>query len=392
MPYRLTSYHMLRGLLWLAQILLAALIVYNLAVALAGWPDPTKAAPGPRQRRFRIAIPAHNEEAVIATVVGDLKNLSYRPDLFTIAVLADRCTDQTADKARAAGAEVLERTEGPDGKGAVLGWFTDARPMAADEALVVVDADNRLPVDFLERLSDEIDAGGQVLQAYLDVSNPDASAIATASALSYWASNRMVQLARRNLGWTADLGGTGMCITATALEAAGGFGDSLVEDQELGVRLFLAGYPVQWLHDVRIGDEKPAGVGVAIRQRSRWVAGRRQVARAFFGQLLRRRRPASWDLALRLVQPSRMGVAVLSAALAVASALGLALWAWWVWAAIAAVQLLVPLPFLARDRVPARYIVRYPMLILLPLLKVPARLFRNRGWYHTPHEGSGPRN
>ena len=392
MPYRLTSYHMLRGLLWLAQIVLAALIVYNLAVALAGWRDPAKAAPGPRQRRFRIAIPAHNEEAVIAGVVGDLKNLSYRPDLFTIVVIADRCTDQTADKARAAGAEVFERVEGPDGKGAVLRWFTDTRPMATDEALVVVDADNRVPVDFLERLSDEIDAGGHVLQAYLDVSNPDASALATASALSYWASNRMVQLARRNLGWTADLGGTGMCITAAALAAAGGFGDSLVEDQELGVRLFLSGHPVQWLHDVRIGDEKPAAVGVAIRQRSRWVTGRRQVARAFFGQLLRRRSPASWDLALRLVQPSRMGVAALSAALAVASALGLALWAWWVWAAIAAVQFLAPLPFLARDRVPARYIVRYPLLILLPLLKVPARLFRNQSWYHTPHEGSGPGN
>ena len=391
MPYRLTSYHMLRGLLWLAQIVLAALIVYNLAVALAGWRDPAKAAPGPRQRRFRIAIPAHNEEAVIAGVVGDLKNLSYRPDLFTIAVIADRCTDQTADKARAAGAEVVERVEGPDGKGAVLRWFTDTRPMATDEALVVVDADNRVPVDFLSGFSDEIDVGGQVLQAYLDVQI------------------RMVRnrhsLGPLLLGVQPD-GATGPSQPGMdggsgwdrhvhhcrSLAAAGGLGDSLVKDQELGVRLFLSGHPVQWLHDVRIGDEKPAAVGVAIRQRSRWVTGRRQVARAFFGQLLRRRSPASWDLALRLVQPSRMGVAALSAALAVASALGLALWAWWVWAAVAAVQFLAPLPFLATDPVPGRYIVRYPLLILLPLLKVPARLFRNQGWYHTPHEGSGPGN
>jgi cellulose synthase/poly-beta-1,6-N-acetylglucosamine synthase-like glycosyltransferase len=381
---------MLRGLLWLAQILLATLIVYNVAVALAGWRQPKIAVPGPRERRFRIAIPAHNEEAVIASLVGDLKGLSYRPDLFTISVLADRCTDQTAAKARAAGSEVWERVDGPDGKGAVLRWFLESQPLASEEALVVVDADNRVPTDFLERLSDEIDADGHVLQAYLDVSNPDASPIATASALSYWASNRMVQLARTNLGWTADLGGTGMCITETALAAAGGFGDSLVEDQELGVRLFLAGHKVRWLHDVRIGDEKPAGTGVAIRQRSRWVAGRRHVARVYFGRLVRHRSAASWDLALRMVQPSRIGVALLSTGLAVASAWGLALWAWWVWAALAAVQLLAPLPFLVRDRVPARYLARYPLLILLPLLKIPARLMRNRGWYHTPHEGSDP--
>ena len=388
MPYRLTSGGMLRGLLWSAQFLLAALIAYNLAVSCAGWRDPITAVAGSRARRFRIAIPAHNEEAVIGTVVTDLKQLAYRPDLFTIVVLADRCTDQTAAKARAAGADVLERAEGPDGKGPLLRWSLEARPLGSDEALVVIDADNRVPANLLERLSDEIDDGGQVLQVYLDVSNPDSSALATASALSYWASNRMVQLARHNLRWTADLGGTGMCITQLALADAGGFGDSLVEDQELGVRLFLAGHKVRWLHDVRISDEKPAGVGVAIRQRSRWVTGRRHVARMYLGRLLKRGEPASWDLALRLIQPSRMGVAALSGVLAVASALGLELWPWWIWAGVAAIQLLAPIPFLARDRVPAKYLVRYPLLVLLPLLKIPARFLRNRGWYHTPHEGS----
>jgi len=37
--------------------------------------------------------------------------------------------------------------------------------------------------------------------------------------------------------------------------------------------------------------------------------------------------------------------------------------------------------------VPGRYLIRYPVLVLLPLLKVPARLIRQRGWYHTPHDG-----
>jgi cellulose synthase/poly-beta-1,6-N-acetylglucosamine synthase-like glycosyltransferase len=320
-------------------------------------------------------------------VVAGLKQLAYRPDLVTIAVLADRCTDQTAAKARAAGADVLERAEGPDGKGPLLGWSLAARPLESDEALVVIDADNRVPANLLDRLSDEIDVGSQVLQVYLDVSNPDSSALATASALSYWASNRMVQLARHNLRWTADLGGTGMCITQSALADAGGFGNSLVEDQELGVRLFLAGHTVRWLHDVRVSDEKPARVGVAIRQRARWVTGRRRVARTYLGRLIKRREPASWDLALRLIQPSRTGVAALSGVLAVGAALGLELWSWWIWAGVAAIQLLAPIPFLARDRVPGKYLVRYPLLVLLPVLKIPARFLRNRGWYHTPHEG-----
>jgi hypothetical protein len=97
-----------------------------------------------------------------------------------------------------------------------------------------------------------------------------------------------------------------MCISQAALADAGGFGDSLVEDQELGVRLFLSGHKVQWLHDVRISDEKPSRAVVAIRQRSRWVSGRRHVAATYLGRLLRRGEPASWDLALRLIQPSRI--------------------------------------------------------------------------------------
>jgi hypothetical protein len=54
---------------------------------------------------------------------------------------------------------------------------------------------------------------------------------------------------------------------------------------------------------------------------------------------------------------------------------------------LAAVQFLAPIPFLVREGVPARYLLRYPVLALLPLLKVPARFIRQRGWYHTPHDG-----
>jgi len=378
---------MLRALLWVAETVTVVLIIYNLVTAVAGWSQPLPAPDGGRKQGFRVVVPAHNEELVIGSLVEDLRKFTYPPERFTIWVLADRCTDQTAAKARAAGAEVVERNEGPDGKGAALSWLLDRNPLADDETLVVIDADNRVPSNLLARFSDEIEQGHQALQAYLDVSNPDQSALTTASALSYWASNRMVQLARRNLGWTADLGGTGMAISRDALLAAGGFGSTLVEDQELGVRLFMAGYPVFWLHDVRISDQKPSQTGVAIRQRSRWAAGRRQVARRWFLRLLSQQTAAAWDLALRLVQPSRMSVALLSALLALLSALGVPLWPWWVWAGLALIQFLAPLLFLVRDGVPRRYLIKYPLLVLLPLLKLPARFGRNRGWYHTPHSG-----
>ncbi len=151
-------------------------------------------------------------------------------------MIADHCTDTTAEIARLAGANVAQRTDGPPGKGAALAWYLEQHPLTADEALVVFDADNRVPAGALGRIADEIAAGHEVVQCYLDVANPDGSLISEASALSYWAGNRMVQLARSNLGWSADLGGTGMALTGAALERVGGFGDSLTEDQELGAQ------------------------------------------------------------------------------------------------------------------------------------------------------------
>jgi cellulose synthase/poly-beta-1,6-N-acetylglucosamine synthase-like glycosyltransferase len=377
---------MLRVLIGAAEVCVLALISYNLVTAAWGWRDSAPNRDGRRQR-FRVVIPAHNEEAVIAGVCADLRDQAYPPELVSTWVLADRCTDSTAALAHAAGLKVAERVEGPDGKGAALAWYLGEQPLGGDEALVVIDADNRVPHDLLARFDGELAAGHRVLQAYLDVANPDVSYLATASALSYWASNRMVQQARRNLGWTADLGGTGMCFEPSALEAAGGFGSELVEDQALGARLALAGIPVVWLHDLRIRDEKPATAEVAVRQRARWAAGRRAVARRYLWALLRLGRPSAFDLALRLVQPSRMGLALLSALLAVGSAMGLPLLPAWLWGGVAVVQFGLPLAFLVRDGVPARHLTRYPLLALLPVLKMAARLIPGSGWYHTPHAG-----
>ncbi|MEX2322732.1 MAG: glycosyltransferase family 2 protein [Acidimicrobiia bacterium] len=386
---------MLPTILRAGEIGLLALVAYNAITALPGWPTPQRAPRSSRRQRFRVVVAAHDEAAVIGTLLDDLARLDYDAALLTVWVLADRCTDDTATIARSRGARVSERQTGPSGKGAVLREHLETHPLDEDEALVVIDADNRIPTDLLARFADELAAGGHALQAYLDVANPGASPLTTASALSYWAGNRMVQLARTRLGWPADLGGTGMCLTREALERAGGFGDSLTEDADLGARLARAGIPVRWIHDVRIGDEKPTTVGVVIRQRARWTAGRRGVARRhalpLLGAALRRSDGGLADLALRLVQPGRSFVALLSGILAVLAATVASdvLLPPGLWAAAASTQFLMPLAFLAREGVAPRYLAAYPLLLLLAALWIPVRIASRltRGWYHTPHQG-----
>jgi cellulose synthase/poly-beta-1,6-N-acetylglucosamine synthase-like glycosyltransferase len=383
---------MLRVLFFVAQAAVLAHVIYHGVVALWGWRSPSAVAVGERRRRLRVVVPAHNEARVIGGVLSDLIDDPY--DNRAVCVVADRCTDETAAIAAGHGAAVAERSEGASGKGAALAWYLEKHPLGADESLVIFDADNRLPENTLGRIADRLDAGAEAVQCYLDVENPSDSWLATASALSYWASNRMVQLARSALGWSVDLGGTGMALTAAAIDAAGGFGASLTEDQELGARLALAGVPVRWLHQVRIRDEKPTDVGTAVRQRARWMSGRRGVARRYLVPLWRRaiarRSMALFDQGVRLIQPGRALVALLSALLAVIAAITGSdlLFPWGVWAAAALIQFLEPIPFLLRDGVPTRYVVRYPLLAVLAALWAPIRVmssFAGREWSHTPH-------
>jgi cellulose synthase/poly-beta-1,6-N-acetylglucosamine synthase-like glycosyltransferase len=375
------------------QVLLLLFVAYTLITATSSWTVPASPPPGKRGRRFRVLVPAHNEAAVISGVLADLDAQEYPPALVSVWVLADRCEDNTADIARDLGAHVAERSEGPAGKGAALTWFLDKDPLQTDETLVVLDADNRVPSDLLARFADEIDAGHQVLQAYLDVIDPQGSWVAMAGAMSYWAGNRMVQLGRSKLGWSADLGGTGMALTAEALTRVGGFSSSVTEDQELGIRLALEGIPVHWVHDVRVADEKPSRASVAVRQRARWMAGKRAVARRYVLELLRMGvRTRQWgliDLVIRLIQPGRSFVALLTAVLAVAAVFEGGRWLlpWWVWGLAASLQLFVPILFLRREGLTARRLVWYPALALLAALRVPIALVSRRatGWYHTPH-------
>lgn len=383
---------MLRLLATIPQVLIAALAGYNAIVSLWGWSDRRPADRG-AARRIRVVIPAHNEAAVIENLVQDLTSQTHPSDATDVVVVADRCTDGTV--AASLPARVVERTEGIEGKGAALAWYLGREPLEDNDVLLVIDADNRVPPNLLERISDEIAAGHDVVQVYLDSTNPDESAMSMAYAMSYWAGNRMVQLARSNLGWSADLGGTGMAFTAEALAAAGGFGDGLTEDQELGARLALAGRTVEWLHDVRIYDEKPTDTSSAVRQRARWMAGKRAVARLYlaslWGAAIEQRSPRLFDFGLRLVQPGRSFIALVSGVLTAVAIVTRSrlLLPWPVWGAITAVQVLLPIPFLARDGVSAKHLIRYPLLALLAALWVPIRAISAvaRGWGHTRHSG-----
>lgn len=378
-----------------ARSALLGLVAHDTIVGMASLAPVRTAPAGPRDRRFRVVVPAHDEAHVVGDLLRDLQRHSYDRSLLRVVVLADRCSDSTAETARSLGFEAFERRDGFGSKGHALRWYLDRDPLLEDEALVVLDADNRVPPDLLAAFADELDRGAVALQAYLDVTNADDSLIASASALSYWAGNRMGQHGRQVLGLSPDLGGTGMCLSPDAVRLLG-FTGRLSEDRDLALRLVLDGQRVTWLHHVHVADEKPKTLAVAVRQRARWRNGISQLQRVHLGPLLRlavRGDVSALDQAVRLVRPSRtttsiLSVTVLAAQLAVRPEQR----RWRLWLTVCTSQVVLPPVALLRDHVPARHVIRYPLALILPVLGVAARVHarRSRGrWVHTPHTGGG---
>lgn len=147
-----------------------------------------------KNHKFMAIIPAHNEEAVVANLVESLKHQDYPKELYDIYVIADNCTDKTAEVARKAGAIVYERfDETKKTKGFALNWFLGQKieEDADYDAFCIFDADNIVDVNFLKNMNKKLCQGEDVVQGYRDIKNPTDNWITAGYAIFYWTMNRM---------------------------------------------------------------------------------------------------------------------------------------------------------------------------------------------------------
>jgi cellulose synthase/poly-beta-1,6-N-acetylglucosamine synthase-like glycosyltransferase len=387
---------LLRGAEWL----LLAYTAYVTVLPLAGFLTRRERRRFPPTKRFAIVIPAHNERIVIGNLVDSCLALDYPRHLFDVYVIADNCTDDTAAVARAHGAKVIERTNlRRRGKGyALADTFPRLLRASRYDAVVVFDADNLVAPDFLQVMNAELMAGRHVIQGRVDVKNPDDTWVAATAGMSFWCSNRFWFLAKHNLGLSAALGGTGMCISTQVLREVGWDATSLTEDLEFSAKALLAGYKTYWSHDAVIYDEKPLTFRQSWRQRLRWAQGQAQVASHYLPRLL-------WaGLRLRDVRRLEGGVALFQPFYVILST------SWFVaspvlahfypittfsvgtrfWVGLYLLNYLLPVAAMLCDRRPLRplrFLLLYPVFTLswVPLTWGGVLCARRREWTHTVH-------
>src|SRR5690242_6029720 len=127
----------------------------------------------PSLPRMLFLVPAYNEERLIADCVRYLRTMRYPADRAAVVVIAHNCSDRTAARARAGGADCLERHDrAQPGKPRAIAWALAQTRHAAYDAVVIIDADTVVAPGLADALAAAGPLRDKVIQAYFDVANP----------------------------------------------------------------------------------------------------------------------------------------------------------------------------------------------------------------------------
>ncbi len=268
--------------------------------------------------RFLVLVPAHNEGNGIVATLRSLRQANYPRELMRMAVIADNCSDNTAEVARVCGFEVWIRNDPENhGKGQALSWAFDKAALAFDLA-AVIDADTEVSPDFFAAMdsayAEQLRKGRScvALQGrYLfEQSGQSATWFEQFTIASKAAENSFSYRPRSGLDLTNLIQGNGFCISHSALEQVPFTATSVVEDSEYAVTLALNGIQVVYVDDAQVISRITHGLKDAAPQRVRWAGGTFNLFARSLPRLLRsavtQRKWQLAEMALMLALTSRL--------------------------------------------------------------------------------------
>jgi 1,2-diacylglycerol 3-beta-glucosyltransferase len=240
-----------------------------------------------------VIIPAHNEEAIIASSVAHF--MAVCPADYDIWVMNDRSSDATQSilddvyhqhpEWHARLHIVHRHAEAVPGKSAVL---NEAVGLCQGEVLAIFDADARIEADFFPKMLSYLGQDDRIaaVQARKVISNQRENLLTQCQQWEYTLDAHL-QRCRDLAGSAVELRGNGFLVKRSALEEVGFWNEnSITDDLDLSTRLHLAGWLIRFVHLANVYEEGITQFKALLKQRERWAEGSLRRYLDFGGDIL----------------------------------------------------------------------------------------------------------
>ncbi len=288
--------------------ILIPMAVWSLECAAALLPPRDRVLPANSRRpSLAVLVPAHNESAVIRHTLASLAPQILPGD--RVVVIADNCTDATADIARRAGSVVLERHDlVRRGKSYALEYAVQTLRESVPEVFVVIDADCTVHADALDLMARLAYSTGRPVQANYLLEMPSGpTPLQAISWLAFRIKNFVRPSGLDRLGLPCFLNGSGMAFPAAMIQGPVLASGKIAEDKWLTIDLILAGHAPVFCREAKVTSKAPGQKQAELSQSTRWLHGHLECMRVQGPRLLlrtiRERRPDLFALLFDLLVP-----------------------------------------------------------------------------------------
>lgn len=271
--------------------------LYSLKKRQYGYPQARK------KYRYAVLFPAYKEDAVILSSVKSFFKQEYPRDLYDIIVISDQMTEETNQNLKNLGALVIEVDIPQSTKTNALRsaiQYIENSKKSYDE-IVILDADNLVDVDFLDKLNNAFYSGCSAIQTHRVAKNRNTST-AVLDAVSEEINNSIFRQGHTRLGFSSGLIGSGMAFDYDLFKESIMIAKHVGVDKQLELILLKQNIYIEYLEDVYTYDEKVANKASFYNQRRRWLATQFSNLFSGLGSMPLAMLKGNWDYCNKLFQ------------------------------------------------------------------------------------------
>ena len=223
--------------------------------------------------RIAILIPAYREDSVIINTARMAANHNYPRHLYDVFIAADQLQSDTIRELQTLDVNVFEVRFEIGSKARSLNFLLNTIPGSQYELALILDADNILLPDALEKLNDAYQQGFRAVQLHRIAKN-DNTSIAVLDGITEEINNTLFRKAQRALGFSANTIGSGMAFDFENIKAIynkPGILSNPACDREVDFEIMKSGIGIEYIDDAYVLDEKVSQRKVFETQRTRWL-------------------------------------------------------------------------------------------------------------------------